>query len=289
MSLEQKVKAVLQSAELVFELAIIDPTRYGPMIHANVPDYTEILLKIFLEEAGLPTTIKKSGKEMNYYQLVQAIVTNPGRVNVNSFKLVSRHFLDIRESFRNLLHHTHSVQGYIIRREEALECLLKFDELLHVLFPGMNFSEIGQMNYLCYIKFIRMQDDELRGRGDHNLFRKVMQALNVLEKNDNYKCPSDFDAARLLAIRRLFKWDEDTFSLKVLGYRKSLPERIAVLLSGSRRPIGSQRITKILKGDAAFGGIRKREVEACLEHIQGERIGVYGMILIQGGAYYINP
>ena len=50
MSSDLKIKPVLLSAETIFELAIIDPSRYGPIIHANIPDYAEILLKLFLEE-----------------------------------------------------------------------------------------------------------------------------------------------------------------------------------------------------------------------------------------------
>jgi hypothetical protein len=119
------------------------------------------------------------------------------------------------------------------------------------------------------------------------VYSKVIQTLNKLEKDDNHKCPKDFDAARVMSTRRVFHLDEETFSLRVLGYRKDLPERIIDLLANSARPIGSKRITDLLKNDPIFSGIRKREIEACLQHIQGERISPRGIVLIQGGAYYL--
>lgn len=281
MAIEQKVKAVLQSAELVFELAIIEPTRYGPLIHANVPDYAEILMKLFIEEGGGST------KNKNFHDLIQDIVNNPNGIDVARFQSISEYFKTIREQFRNPLHHTDKVQGYVIAKPVALECLLAFDDLLWCLFPALNPASFYSLNYPCYVRFIKMEYDESTGRGDHNLYSKVIQALNRMEQDDNYRCPQDFDASRILSIRRLFHLDDDTFSLRVLGYRRALPERVIDLLATAPRPIGSQRITDLLKGDPIFNGIQKREIEACLQHIQGERISHRGIILISGGAYYL--
>ncbi len=289
MALEQKVKAVLQSAELVFELAIIEPTRYGPIIHANVPDYAEILMKIFIEEAGRSITKKVGNKDksLNFYELTQDIVNNPGGINAVRFQEIVNYFVSIRDQFRNPLHHTDKVQGYVIAKPVALECLLAFDELLRVLFPTLNPVAFSNLNYPCYVRFIRMDYDESTGKGDHNLYIRVIQALNKMEKDDRYNSPKDFDASRILSIRRLFHLDEETFSLRVLGYRKALPDRIIDLLANSARPVGSKRITDLVKTDPVYSGIRKREIEACLEHIQGERVSPRGIVLIQGGAYYL--
>lgn len=294
MAIEQKIKAVLQSAELVFELAIIEPTRYGPIIHANVPDYAEILMKVFIEGAGRSTTKKITikGKEvdkgLSFYELKQDIVTNPGGIDVGQFQEISEYFNTIREQFRNPLHHTDKVQGYVIAKPIALECLLAFDNLLWCLFPALNPTTFHNLNYPCYVRFIKMDHDESTGRGDHNLYIKVIQALNKMEKDDNHKCPKDFDASRILSIRRLFHLDEETFSLRVLGFRKALPIRIIDILEGLQRPVGSKRITDLIKVDPIFSGIRKREIDACLEYVQGERISPRGIILIQGGAYYLS-
>jgi hypothetical protein len=281
MAVEQKIKAVLQGAELVFELALIEPTRYGPIIHANVPDYAEILMKIFIEERGGNT------KNKNFHDLIQDIVNNPKNINLVRFQKISDYFVTIREQFRNPLHHTDKVQGYVIAKAVALECLLSFDELLWILFPALSSSAFNNTNYPCYVRFIKMDYDENTGNGDHSLYSKVIQALNKMEKFDNHRCPKDFDAARVLSIRRLFHLDEETFSLRVLGYRRTLPEKIIDLLSNSVRPVGSKRITDLIKNDPVFSGIRKREIEFCLQHIQGERISPRGIVLIQGGAYYL--
>ena len=132
-----------------------------------------------------------------------------------------------------------------------------------------------------------MDYDESTGRGDHNLYSKVIQALNRMEQDDNFQCPKDFDASRVLSIKRLFHLDDDTFSLRVLGYRRTLPDRLIDLLANTARPIGSQRITDLIKTDPVYNGIQKREVEACLQHIQGERVSPRGIVLISGGAYYL--
>jgi hypothetical protein len=246
-----------------------------------VPDYAEILMKIFIEDAG------RSTRGKNFHDLVQDIVSNPGGIDSVRFQLIADDFKTIREQFRNPLHHTDKVQGYIIAKPVALECLLSFNELLWVLFPSLNPSAFSYLNYPCYVRFVKMDYEESTGKGDHNLYSKVIQALNKMEKDDNHKCPKDFDAARIMSIRRLFHLDEETFSLRVLGYRRALPERIIDLLANSARPIGSKRITSLLKNDPIFSGIRKREVEACIQHIQGERVSPRGIVLIQGGAYYL--
>ncbi len=281
MAIEQKIKAVLQSAELVFELAIIEPTRYGPIIHANVPDYAEILLKVFIEEGGGNTNNK------NFYQLVQDIINNNRGIDLPRFQQISNYFIGIRDQFRNPLHHTDRVQGYVIAKPVALECLLSFDQLLWVLFPALNPLEFNTMNYPCYFRFIKMDYEENTGNGDHSLYSKVIQALNKMEKDDNLRCPREFDSSRVLSIRRLFHLDEERFSLIVLGYRRALPETVIDLLSNSLRPMSSKRITELLRNNHDFSGIRKREVDNCLQHIQGERISPRGIILVQSGAYYL--
>lgn len=296
MAIEQKVKAVLQSAELVFELAIIEPTRYGPIIHANVPDYAEILMKIFIEEAGRSTTkkIKYKGKDidkgLSFYELKQDITCNPGGIDSARFQNISEYFNTIREQFRNPLHHTDKVQGYVIAKPVALECLIAFDDLLWVLFPAITPSTFDTMNYPCYMKFIEMEYNQSFGKVPPRYYRAIISALQRLEDENAFRCPSDFDTSRLIAIRHLYHLDIDGFIRQVFNYRPQIKGLIIDELHQSRQAYSSNQLLGRLKRFPNNHDLTVEEIERCLTFMEGERIDGYGVITsVRGRTSAGNP
>jgi len=285
MGVEQKLKPLLVSAETIIELAIIDPSRYGPLIHANIPDYAEILLKIFLEDTGskLPDSSRP-----NFKQLIEEVEKNLPEVDIEPFKTIKQYFLAIRDDFRNPLHHKEYVQGFLTTKAIALECLLQFDGLLGLLFPKLPASFQSDLNYFSYVKFIRMIYWEDKGKEDHELYRRAMKALEKIEKGDKYKCPPGYDTGRIFSVRNLFKQDDETFSVVVLGYRNGLPKKIISILSESGSALKTKDILGRLRDYDAFSGIQQKEVEACLQHIQNKKQSDGKMIVIIGGAYSLS-
>lgn len=279
MAIDQKIKAVLQSAELVFELAIIDPTRYGPIIHANVPDYAEILMKVLIEEAGRSITKRVGNKDkgLNFYELSQDIINNPGGINVVRFQEIIEYFISIRDQFRNPLHHTDKVQGYVIAKPVALECLLTFDDLLWVLFPTLNPVAFINNNYPCYIQYIKLDYDQGFGRSVRYC-SAVMAALRRIEEEHNYHCPDDFDSSRVVAIKQLFKYDNDKFTRTVLNYRPQIKGLVVDELHRSTIPLSSNQLLPRLKSYPNNQDLSIEEIERCLGFIEGERIGGLGTI-----------
>lgn len=284
MPVEQKVKAVLQSAETILELAIIEPSRYGPIIHSNIPDYAEIFLKIYLEEGmniAPPDPDRRSFK-----QLIDEVKNNPGQIAIVDLDPITAYFLSIRDDFRNPLHHREYVQGFMITRPVALECLLQFDRLLNLLFPNM--QALSDLNYYSYIKFIKMVFDEDRGVGDHEKYQRVILALIKIEKREKYKSPPGYDTGRVFSVRQLFKHSDETFSIVALGYRIGLTEKIINILLEVDSTMKTKVIIEKLKEDQLYTGIQRKEVEACLQHIQNKRLPSGAMIVILGGSYYLS-
>jgi len=280
MAIEQKIKAVLQSAELVFELAIINPNRYGPIVHANVPDYAEILMKIFIEEAGRSITKKIGTKDkgLNFFELVQDIVNNPGGIDAARFQTIANFFIDIREQFRNPLHHTDKVQGYVIAKSVAQECLLTFDELLWVLFPTLTPTDFNNLlNYPCYVQFIKFDYDQGFGR-NVRYYSAVMSALHRIEEEQDYYCPDDFDSSRVVAIKQLFKFDKDKFTRTVLNYRPQIKGLVVDELHRSAIPLSSNQLLPRLKIFPNNQDLSIEEIERCLGFLEGESIDGLGTI-----------
>jgi len=284
MAIDQKIKPVLLSAETILELAIIEPSRYGPIIHANIPDYAEILLKIFIEEE-LKCTPPNPDRR-NFKQLTDEVKKYPGKISIPDFDPIAEYFLGIRDDFRNPLHHKEFVQGFMISRPVALECLLQFDLLLNLLFPSIHFQY--ELNYSSYIKFIKMVFDEDKGIGDHEKYQRVIQALIKIEKKEKFKSPPGYDAGRIFSVRQLFKQTDETFSIIALGYRIGLPEKIIEILSNSVSALKTKNLLEKISEDSTFTGIQAKEIDACLQHIQNKKLLTGGMIVILGGGYYLS-
>lgn len=285
MPVEARIKAILKSAELSFELGIINATRFGPLIHANVPDYGEILLKVYLEE----NTIAIPGNFPGIVTAVNShIATNrPGDQPI--FQEISDYFTTIRASFRNPLHHTDRVQGYVIEQREALKCLIKLDELLMILFPGLNSTALDELNYPCYLRYLKMEYDESLGRGDHRLYLAAAGELRRLQDEDNFRGPPEFNASRLVAVRRLFRLNGDQFTRAVLQYRPILRSKIFGVLQNSRHGLTPRQIRNALSGDSDLNGLTEQEVEACVQHIYNEFFPGQGTIVVRGLQYHLTP
>jgi len=285
MTVSQRVRGILKSAELSFELGIINAMRYGPLVHANVPDYAEILLRVFIEEKYLTERrfFNTLADEIDNYLLAHRAA------NQAIYREVADYFINTRKSFRNPLHHTVHVQGYIIEQREALLCLMKFDDLLKVLFPTVAPNNMDDLNYPCYIRYIRMLYDENLGRGNHLLFQAVIATLRRYEEQDNYVCPLEHDASRLISIRRLFRQDEDTIMLTVLKFRPILRAKIVDLLGQQGKSLTPRQIRNGLMNDPDVQGLRGEEVEACLQFIEGEQIDRRGIIMVVNMRYHLVP
>jgi hypothetical protein len=285
MSVEQRVKAILKSAELSFELGIINATRYGPLIHANVPDYAEILLKVYLEENGQPVP-------SNFPAIVAAVNAH---INANRpadqpiFLEISDYFTVIRAAFRNPLHHTDRVQGYVIEQREALRCLLMLDKLLGVIFPALNPIEFDELNYSCYLRYLKMEYEESLGRGNHRLYLAVAAELRSLQDEDNYRVPPEFNVSRLVAVRRLFRLGDDQFTRTVLKYRPILRLKIFDVLRISRRGMTPRQMRNALFNDPDLGGLSEQEIEACVQHIHNEYFPGQGTVIVRGIQYHLSP
>jgi hypothetical protein len=282
---EARIKAILKSAELSFELGIINATRFGPLIHANVPDYAEILLKVYLEE----NTIAIPG---NFPGIVTAVNTHitanrPGDQPI--FQEISDYFTTIRASFRNPLHHTDRVQGYVIEQREALRCLLKLDELLMTLFPGLNSNAFDELNYPCYLRYLKMEYDESLGRGNHHLYLAASSELRRLQDEDNFHGPPEFNASRLVAVRRLFRLNDDQFIRTVLQYRPILRSKILGVLPNSKNGLTPRQILNVLNSDPDLNGLTEQEIESCVQHVCNEPFTGQGTIVFRSQRYHFSP
>jgi len=284
MAIEQKIKSVLLSAETILELAIIDPSRYGSIIHAIIPDYAEILLKIYLEDKI--KNVPPNPDRRTFKQLCDEINIQPSNISIQDFQTNAQYFLGIRDDFRNPLHHKEYVQGFLIAQSIVLECLVKFNLLLHTLFPEI--PSRNDLNYYSYIKFINMAYEEQQGLGDHEKYQRVNQALLKIEKREKFKCPSGYDSGRIFSVRQLFKQTDETFSIVALGYRMDLPQKIISILSTSASVMKTKNIIEKLKEDPLYIGLQRKEVESCLQHIQNKKLNSGEMIVILGGGYYLS-
>jgi len=271
MAIEQKIKAVLQSAELIFELAIINPNRYGPIVHANIPDYAEILMKIFIEEGGGNTRNK------NFHDLIQDIINNPHAIDIARFQLIADYFTNIREQFRNPLHHTDKVQGYVIAKSVAQECLLTFDELLWLLFPTLTPTDFNNLNYPCYVQFVKLDYDQGFGR-NVRYYSAVISALQRIEEEQDYYCPDGFDSSRVVAIKQLFKFEKEKFTRTVFNYRPQIKGLVVDELHRSATPLSSNQLLPRLKNHPNNLDLTVNEIERCLGFIEGESIVGLGTI-----------
>jgi len=286
MPVEQRVKAILKSAELSFELGIINATRYGPMIHANVPDYAEIMLRVFIDEFHL--TPRKffhtlASEIENYF------IANRSAADQALYREIANYFLQTRDSFRNPLHHTDRVQGYVIEQREALRCLLMLDQLLQILFPTLRAFAFDELNYPCYLRYIQMEYDESLGRGNHRLYLAVAEELRRLQDEDHFVVPPEFNVSRLIAIRRLFRLDNDQFTRTVLKYRPILKQKITDILRGARRGMTPRQMVNALGNDPDIGGVSEQEIEACVQYIYNEFVPNIGTVIIRGMQYYLTP
>jgi len=282
MSLDSKVKSVLKSAELSFELGIINPTRYGPLIHANVPDYVEILLKLIIEEYKL--TPKKKDF-WGFSDAVEAHLPNPQRLQ---YSPLGEYFKDIRKDFRNQLHHTDKVQGYIIEQREALLCLIRFNDFIEVVFPNSLGCISDDLNYPCYVNHIQMVYNDSLGLGNHRLYQAVIDELNRLEVENRYICPVDFDSSRLMAVRRLGRYPPEIFSRRVLGFRLSLEKEIVNYLHISTGRKTPRQILLALKKENY--DLDTAEVEFCLRFISGKHYKDFGTLVeVAGAASTLQP
>ena len=285
MPVETRIKAILKSAELSFELGIINATRFGPLIHANVPDYAEILLKVFLEEngQGIPNNFPNIVTAINTYLTANRSGDQP------IFQEISDYFITIRADFRNPLHHTDRVQGYVIEQREALKCLLRLDGLLKVLFPVLNPSAFDELNYPCYLKYLKMEYDESLGRGDHRLYLAAAAELRRLQDEDDFKGPPEFNASRLVAVRRLFRQNDEQFTRTVLQYRPILKVKIFDALRNGGHGMTPRQIRNALNSDPDLGGLAEQEIEACVQHIHNELFPGQGTIVVRGLQYHLTP
>jgi len=283
MSIESKVKATLKSAELSFELGIINPTRYGPLIHANVPDYVEILLRVYVDENGLTLT------RDNFHNLSDAVEAHLPVPHKTDYQPLGKYFKDIRAAFRNPLHHHDRVQGYVIEQREALLCLLRFDEVINAIFPSVVPNAFDDLNYPCYVRYLQIEYEESLGKGDHRLYQAVMSYLQNLERSDDFRCPPDFDASRLVSIRRLFRMDEDRFIRNVLKFRPQLVETILDIFEITQSEMTPRQIRNQMNGLNVMPGVRDDEIQACLQYIEGKEHPGRGVIAIFDQKYYLSP
>jgi hypothetical protein len=275
MPVEQRITAIIRSAELSFELGIVNATRYGPLIHANVPDYAEILLKVFIDENRInPGQSDFPGLivAVNGFFAANQLADQP------KFQQIGDYFIDTRRAFRNPLHHTDRVQGYVIERSEALRCLLRFNELLLVLFPNIPGATLEDLNYPCYIQYLKMEHDQSLGRGNHRLYQVVISALQRLENENDYRCPADHDSSRLIAVRRLFRFDYETFTRFVLNYRPQIKGFIADAIHHSPNPLSSNQLLPRIKQAPNCHDLTLDEVERCLVFMEGEVFENYGIM-----------
>lgn len=269
---EQRIKSILKSAELSFELGIINTTRFGPLIHANVPDYAEILLRVFVSENNLKPTPRD-----DFWGLVNAITAFLPATELARFQSLADYFKETRTAFRNPLHHTDRVQGYVIERSEALLCLLRFNELLLVLYPKISTTNFEDLNYPCYVQFIRLDYDQALGR-NNRLYQAVMSALHRVEQENAYQCPVDFDSSRLIAIRQLYHMDSDTFTRTVLNYRPQIKRMIVEELYISHNFLSSKQLLPRLLKFPNNQDLNIEEIERCLVFMDGEKIDGYGTV-----------
>ncbi len=286
MPIEARVKAILKSAELCFELGIINASRFGPIIHANVPDYAEILLRVFVEENNI------SPAQSDFPGLVAGIsgyLSTNRPVDQVKFQELGSYFVDTRRTFRNPIHHTDRIQGYVIEQREALRCLLQLDELLSELFPLLMPSAFDELNYQCYLKYLKMEYEESLGRGDHRLYLAVATELRRLQDEDNFRGPPEFNASRLVAVRRLFRLDGDQFTRTVLQYRPILKQKVFNVLQNSKRGLTPRQIRNALSNDPDLNGLSEQEVEACVQHIHNDFLPGQGTIVVRGFLYHLSP
>ena len=283
MSIESKVKSILKSAELSFELGIINPTRYGPLIHANVPDYVEIILKLYLEEK------KVKPSENNFWGVSDSVEANLPVASRSDYSPLGEYFKQIRKDFRNPLHHTDKVQGYVIEQREALLCLVRFDDLINVVFPTVGANESDDLNYPCYINYIRMFYDDSLGRGNFRLFQAINNELNKLQLENTFDCPPDFNVGKLIAIRRLFRYSPEIFARQVMGYRFILEERVLTFLENTNGPKTPRQILLALKQGLDLSDLDTHEIESCLRHISGRHFQGKGTIIEVGGFGTFQP
>jgi hypothetical protein len=276
MPAEQRIKAILKSAELSYELGIINATRFGPLIHANVPDYVEIMLKVFIEENHINPT------QTDFPGLITAIndfFSNNRPADQAQIQQIGNYFIETRRAFRNPLHHTERVQGYVIERSEALLCLLRFNEFLELLFPTILSVNFDELNYPCYVQFIKLEYDQNLGRNIPRFYQAVISALQRLEQDNEYHCPSDFDSSRLIAIRHLYRLDADSFIRTVLNYRPSIKSLIVDELHRSPISLSSNQLLIRLKKSPNNQDLMVDEVERCLAFMEGELIQPYGTVI----------
>jgi hypothetical protein len=272
MPVEQRVKSILKSAELCFELGIINPTRFGPLIHANVPDYAEILLRVFTKENRLTPT-----PQDDFHGLVNAISAFLPPTEKAKFDPLANYFKDTRTAFRNPLHHTDRVQGYVIEKSEAFLCLLRFNELLSALFPTITWQNLEGLNYPCYLQFIKLEYDQNYGKSTR-LYQAVITALSRIEQTNTYHCPPEFDSSRLQAIKQIFHYDPDTYTREVLNYRPQIRNLLIDQLHNSGSPLSSDQLLLRIKRISGNLDLTKTEIERCLYFIEGERIDGYGVV-----------
>lgn len=284
MPVDKRIKAILRSAELVFELGVVNATRYGPVIHANVPDYAEILLRVFADDNSVA-----NHSTLDFPKLVTAARAFVSATNWGQFDDITDYYKNARTTFRNPLHHTDRVQGYVIEQREVLTCLLKFDELLTTLFPTLNPITFEDLNFPGYVRFLRMQYDESLGRGDHRLYRAVVEELGRLEKEDNYTCPSEFDASHLIAVRRLFRLDQYQFQRTVLKFRPTIEIKIVGILESKQKALTARQIYTALTDDPDLPGLQMQEVESCLEFVAGKPSPNYVTVLRRDMRYLLVP
>lgn len=274
MAIESRIKAILKSAELSFELGIINATRFGPIIHANVPDYAEILLRVFVEENHINPT------QSDFPGLVTAVSGNLREnrsLDQQKFQHLGNYFVDTRHTFRNPIHHTDRVQGYVIERSEALLCLINFNELLFCLFPTISMKVFEGLNFPCYIQFIKLEYNQNLGI-NNRLYQAVISAVHRIEGENAYQCPDDFDSSRLIAIRQLYHFDSDTFTRNVFNYRPQIKNLVVDELHQATIPLSSNQLLPRLKSLPSNEGLTSDEIERCLGFLEGEKIDGYGIV-----------
>ena len=178
----------------------------------------------------------------------------------------------------------------MIEQREALLCLLRFNEVIDVIFQTVAENAFDDLNYPCYVKYLKMEYDESLGRGDHRLYQAVISYLLEQERLvDRYRCPPDFDASRLVAIRRLFRMEEDRLIRTVLKFRSQLTETILDIFEITDKEMTPRQIRNQMNNLGAMPGIREDEIIACLQYIEGRELLGRGVVEIFNQKYYLAP
>ncbi len=284
-NVDERIRDVIRSAELCLELAIINPSRYGALIHASVPDFVEILLKIGTDERGIALP-----NNPTFAQVVRGIRTALPTANQPAFSEITKYFFDNRTKFRNQIHHSAEAQGYNIHEREVLEPILGMDDFLALLFPTLTAN--GQVfvgsNFRAYMQFLRLHFDSLtKGRAAFARFSALERELDNWELRQKFNYPRDHKIGRVKAVQSLLPMDIDSFCGRVLGYPYALRKHIRDVLTQEPNLTIYQIQTRLKKN--SLQPYKLNLVQNCLDDVLDEKcFGDNTVIRLMGNGYYLS-